>query len=77
MFPAEDITDDVQKHMKHIIPLMTAEQILSHAELIRHARVIAIEYSDALLKNFGKHSRIGQKSVPGAGHRAHSRCTRV
>jgi ferredoxin len=52
ILPAQDITDDVQKHMANIIPLMSAEQVLSHAELIRHARVIALEYSDELLKNF-------------------------
>ncbi|MBN2106614.1 MAG: alpha-hydroxy-acid oxidizing protein [Deltaproteobacteria bacterium] len=52
ILPAENITDDVQKNMQHIIPLMSAEQVLFHAELIRHARVIAIDYSDALLKNF-------------------------
>jgi ferredoxin len=52
MLPAEDVTDDVQKYMMHIIPLMSSESILSHAELIRHARVIALDYSDALVKNF-------------------------
>ena len=52
IFPAGDITEDVQKHMKHIIPLMSAESVLSHAELIRHARVIALDYSEGLAKNF-------------------------
>ena len=52
MFPADYITDDVRKHMKHIVPLMGAGQVLAHAELIRHARVVALEYSDELAKNF-------------------------
>jgi ferredoxin len=52
MFPAEVITDDMRQYMMHIIPLMSPGEIMSHAGLIRQARVIALEYGDALMKNF-------------------------
>ena len=49
---AAEISPDMQKHISNIIPLMTAEAIGSYAELIRNARVIALDYSDALIDTF-------------------------
>lgn len=52
VFPAAEISPDMQKHISNIIPLMTAEAIGSHTELIRNARVIALDYSDVPVNTF-------------------------
>ncbi len=52
IFPSAEISPDMQRHMQHIIPLMTPDSIGANTALIQSARVIALEYSGALLENF-------------------------
>ena len=52
IFPCSEISPDMQQHMQHIIPLMHPDAIGANTGLIKNARVIALEYSGALLENF-------------------------
>ena len=52
IFPASEISPDMQRHMQHIIPLMAPDAIGANTALIQNARVIALEYSSELLDNF-------------------------
>lgn len=50
--PAADISPVVKKYMRNIIPLLSAEAICRHQDVIKDARIVAIEYSDNLVNNF-------------------------
>jgi ferredoxin len=52
IMPAADITAEFEKHSDNIIPRVTAAEIDAHKEIIKKARIVSIEYDDALLKNF-------------------------
>ncbi|MCP4714678.1 MAG: hypothetical protein GY868_06130 [Deltaproteobacteria bacterium] len=53
MLPAADITADIQKYTNSIIPLVSHEKITAYESVINDARLVAIEYTPALLKGFG------------------------
>jgi ferredoxin len=52
IMPVADITAEFEKHSDYIIPRVTAAEIDAHKEIIKKARIVSIEYDDALLKNF-------------------------
>jgi len=52
VLPAADITADIEKYIKHIIPFMSHEDIDKHHGLITQARIAAFEFTDALLGDF-------------------------
>jgi ferredoxin len=49
VIPAGDITPDFEKHSRHIIPCIQHKEIDRHQSVIKKARLVAVEYSDALL----------------------------
>ena len=53
MLPAADITEDIQQYANSIIPLVSHEKITAYESVISDARLVAIEYAPALLKDFG------------------------
>ena len=48
----DDITSDRKKYIQNIIPLISHKEIDKHQELIKNARIVAIEYTDELLSDF-------------------------
>jgi ferredoxin len=50
ILPAADITLDVDKYIKNIIPSITHKEIDKYQTLLKKAQMIAIEYDDELLK---------------------------
>jgi len=51
IMPAADITADFEKHIDNIIPRFSTAEIDLHKEIIKKARIVSVEYDDALLKN--------------------------
>ena len=51
IMPVADITAEFEKHIDNIIPRLSAAEIDTHKELIKKARMVSVEYDDALLKN--------------------------
>ena len=47
-----EITPEVEKYSNNIIPLLTPIEIDTHEAVIKRARLVAIEYSDAVLNDF-------------------------
>jgi hypothetical protein len=47
-----DITTECEKHSDNIIPRLSAAEIDTHKEMIKKARIVSIEYDEALSKNF-------------------------
>ncbi len=45
-----DITPDIRGDIKNIIPLVSHRDIDSHQELIKSARIVALEYADEIVK---------------------------
>jgi ferredoxin len=64
MMPAADITAEFEKHSDNIIPRVTAAEIDAHKEIIKKARIVSIEYDDALLKNFA----VTREKIKKIGH---------
>jgi ferredoxin len=52
IMPIADITADCEKHSDNIIPRLTVAEIDGHKDMIKKARIVSIEYNDALLKTF-------------------------
>jgi glutamate synthase domain-containing protein 2 len=50
--PAIEITPEVEKHGNNIIPCITHKEIDTHEAVLKKARLVAIEYSDAVLNDF-------------------------
>jgi len=50
IMPVADITAEFEKHIDNIIPCLSAAEIDTHKELIKKARMVSVEYDDALLK---------------------------
>jgi Pyruvate/2-oxoacid:ferredoxin oxidoreductase delta subunit len=46
---ADDITADIKKYIKNIIPLMSHQEIDKHHGLIKSVRMVAIDYNDEVL----------------------------
>ncbi|MCX5805520.1 MAG: glutamate synthase-related protein [Proteobacteria bacterium] len=46
---ADDITADIKKHIKNIIPLISYKEIDKHQALIKSIRMVAIDYDDEVL----------------------------
>ena len=65
VIPADNITPDFEKHSKHIIPCVPYKEIDRCQSVIKKARIVAVEYSDALL---GELPRVQEtiKSIGGA-----------
>jgi ferredoxin len=51
IMPAAGITPDLDKYRGSIIPLLAAAEIEAHKDALKKARLVAIEYSDAVLKD--------------------------
>ena len=51
IMPAADITADFEKYIDNIIPRFSTAEIDLHKEMIKKARIVSVEYDDALLKN--------------------------
>jgi ferredoxin len=64
IMPAADITAEFEKHSDNIIPRVTAAEIDAHKEIIKKARIVSIEYDDALLKNFA----VTREKIKKIGH---------
>ena len=47
-----DITAEFEKYSDNIIPRLAATEIDGHKDILKKARIVSIEYDDALLKNF-------------------------
>jgi len=52
IMPVADITTECEKHSDNIIPRLSAAEIDTHKEMIKKARIVSIEYDEALSKNF-------------------------
>jgi ferredoxin len=52
IMPAADITSEVEKYCDNIIPCLAPTEIDMHKAVLEKARLVAIEYSDAVLKDF-------------------------
>jgi ferredoxin len=52
IMPVADITTEYEKHSDNIIPRLSAAEIDTHKEMIKKARIVSIEYDEALSKNF-------------------------
>jgi ferredoxin len=52
ILPAADITLDVDKYIKNIIPFISHKEIDKHQTLLKKAQMVAIEYTDELLNTF-------------------------
>jgi ferredoxin len=50
VLPAKDIGLDVEKYRKHIIPLVSLQEIDQYRSALEKARMVAVEYSDDLPK---------------------------
>ncbi len=50
--PAADITPEFEKYSDNIIPCLAPAEIDTHKAVLKKARLVAIEYSDAVLKDF-------------------------
>lgn len=48
----EDITADIKKYIKNIIPLISPEEIDKHEGLIKSARIVAFEYKEEMSNAF-------------------------
>ncbi len=48
VLPVKEITPKIEKYINNIIVLMTPEEIDRHQGLIKHARIVAVEYNDEL-----------------------------
>jgi ferredoxin len=46
---ADDITADIKKYIKNIIPLISHKEIDKHAALIKSVRMVALDYNDEIL----------------------------
>jgi ferredoxin len=51
IMPAAAITPEVEKYRDSIIPLLSPSEIDAHKAALKKARLVAIEYSDAVLKD--------------------------
>ena len=51
IMPTAGITPDLEKYSGSIIPLLAAAEIEVHKDALKKARLVAIEYSDAVLKD--------------------------
>jgi ferredoxin len=51
IMPAADITADFEKYIDNIIPRFSTVEIDVHKEIIKKARMVSVEYDDALSKN--------------------------
>jgi ferredoxin len=51
IMPAADITSEVEEYRDNIIPCLAATEIDTHKAVINKARLVAIEYSDAVLND--------------------------
>jgi ferredoxin len=52
IMPAADITPGFAKYVDNIIPRLAATEIDRHKAVIQKARLVSIEYSDAVLKDY-------------------------
>jgi len=52
ILPVAAITPEVEKYSHHIIPYLTVGEIDKHEAVLKKARLVAIEYSDAVLDDF-------------------------
>ena len=52
IMPAADITPDLEKYSDNIIPCLAPTEIDTHKAVLKKARLVAIEYSDAVLNDF-------------------------
>ena len=52
IMPVADITPDLEKYSNSIIPYLAAAEIDAHKAVLKKARLVAIEYSDAVLKDY-------------------------
>jgi ferredoxin len=52
IMPVADITSDVEKYRDNIIPCLAPTEIDTHKAVLKKARLVAIEYSDAVLNDF-------------------------
>jgi ferredoxin len=52
IMPVTGITADFEKHSDNIIPRLAAAEIDGYKDTLKKARIVSIEYDDALLKNF-------------------------
>src|ERR1035437_933281 len=49
---ADDITADIKKYIKNIIPLISHKEIDKHQRLIKSVRIVALEYTEDILSAF-------------------------
>jgi ferredoxin len=54
IMPAGEIGKDVEKYRSSIIPLISIEEIDDHKAMLKDAKLVCLEYSEELLKNFLK-----------------------
>lgn len=48
ILPVKDITPDLKGEIEHIIPLMSREDIDANRDLVRSARIVALEYAEGM-----------------------------
>jgi len=64
IMPVAEITPEIEKYSNNIIPCLVPEEIDTHEAVVKKARLVAIEYSDAVLNDFpslrGKIKKLGQ-----------------
>ncbi len=52
IIPVTEITPELEKHSDNIIPSLASTDIDKHEAILKKARLVAIDYSDAMLKDF-------------------------
>ena len=51
IMPVADITAEFEKYGDNIIPRLAAAEIEGYKDILKKARIVSIEYDDALLNN--------------------------
>ncbi len=52
VFPASEITAEIEKYVKHFIPLLSYNEIEKHADLLDKVKVLELYYTGELLADF-------------------------
>ncbi len=74
IMPAAEITPEVEKYSNNIIPCIAHKEIDTHEAILKKARLVAIEYSDAVLNDFPGLNEENQKAEPGPYHYTRPGC---
>ena len=54
VLPANEISSDMKKYVKNIIPLISSEEIDKHQGTIKNAKIVAFEYTEKMLSSLSE-----------------------